>query len=367
LDFFTDLEKVIAAKFEKEYCCLTGSGTTAIYILLKTLLSGKNKTVMMPSICCLAPAYAIKYAGFMIDFCDINLDDGNSYFEDIKNRIDENPGIKILIGVHLYGNSLRDIDSIIKLCKGKNIFFIEDAAVANGTFLNGKRCGSFGEASILSFGGDKLFNIGFGGALLSNDKHIIEDAKKQLSYLPEFNEDVVRNTYNLHRKRYNEIRDSNLEVSEKNKSYQKLFDGFQNAFLFKADYNSFKQLDSFFEKEEEISGHRKKIRDLYFTHLSKIDCLDFITQRDSVPWRFSFRIKESSKKLGETLRKKNYIVSHWYPDLSARFKETESSKLPNSKIFEKEITNLLNNESIDEDYVNQICKSIKNELVTILN
>src|SRR6185437_7747297 len=57
-----------------------------------------------------------------------------------------------------------------------DIQLIEDAADAIGSTVNGKPCGSFGKMGIMSFNGNKVITTSGGGALISNDKNLIERA-----------------------------------------------------------------------------------------------------------------------------------------------------------------------------------------------
>ena len=51
-----------------------------------------------------------------------------------------------------------DISSISKICKKYHLILIEDAAESLGSFQNKMHTGTFGNSSILSFNGNKIFN-----------------------------------------------------------------------------------------------------------------------------------------------------------------------------------------------------------------
>ena len=57
-----------------------------------------------------------------------------------------------------------------KICEKYNIILIEDAAEALGSFFKKRHLGTFGDAGILSFNGNKPITCGSGGAILTNDK-----------------------------------------------------------------------------------------------------------------------------------------------------------------------------------------------------
>jgi pyridoxal phosphate-dependent aminotransferase EpsN len=61
---------------------------------------------------------------------------------------------KAVIIVDLYGESA-DWDKLLPICRKYGVPVIEDAAEALGTVYKGKKCGSFGDVSVLSFIGVK--------------------------------------------------------------------------------------------------------------------------------------------------------------------------------------------------------------------
>ena len=60
------------------------------------------------------------------------------------------------------------MDKILKICKKKKIFIIEDAAEVLGLNYKNKRCGSFGDISTFSFYANKQVTTGEGGMISVN-------------------------------------------------------------------------------------------------------------------------------------------------------------------------------------------------------
>lgn len=85
----------------------------------------------------------------------------------------ENKMPKAVIIVDLYGESA-DWDSLLTICRKYGVPVIEDAAESVGTVYKGKKCGSFGDISVLSFNGNKIMTTSGGGMLLSNDLSAME-------------------------------------------------------------------------------------------------------------------------------------------------------------------------------------------------
>ena len=87
--------------------------------------------------------------------------------------------INAVIVSHLYGVPAR-IAEIRAICDSKGWKLIEDACQTPGMEIDGQPAGSWGDASVLSFGGSKPLTSGTGGALLTNDDLV---ASKWTSYL----------------------------------------------------------------------------------------------------------------------------------------------------------------------------------------
>ena len=67
---------------------------------------------------------------------------------------------------------------MVKLCRKKGIFVIEDAAESIGSIYNHKKhTGTIGDIGVISFNGNKLITSGCGGAILTQNKEIADKAK----------------------------------------------------------------------------------------------------------------------------------------------------------------------------------------------
>ncbi len=189
-NFVTKFEKLISKYVKSKYAVATNSGTSALHLILKYYKISNKDEVLLPSLTYVATANAVIYCGAVPNFVDIDDDTlGVSpkklekYLKKItkkKNNFSYNKktGKKItaLIAVHLYGLPCR-IDEVKKVCKKFNIILIEDAAEAMGSFFKGKHLGTFGQAGILSFNGNKPITCGSGGMIITDNKDL---AKKTL-------------------------------------------------------------------------------------------------------------------------------------------------------------------------------------------
>ena len=173
--FETDLETYIGNN--KKVACLS-SGTAAIHLALVQLGVQREDEVICQTFTFCGSANPITYLGAKPIFVDSEEQTWNmcpNYLEEaIKDRIAKGKTPKAIIIVHLYGMPSQ-IDQLLEVANKYNIPIIEDAAEALGSIYKGKKCGTFGAYSILSFNGNKIITTSGGGALVCNT----EQEKKQ--------------------------------------------------------------------------------------------------------------------------------------------------------------------------------------------
>lgn len=163
-------------------CLITvNSGTSAIHLGLLALGVQKDDEVICSTFTFCASANPIIYCGARPVFVDSELETWNMdpflLDEAVKDRL-QKTGKKprAIIVVHLYGMPAK-MDQIMAVSKKYDIPVLEDAAEALGSLYTGKSVGTFGEAGVLSFNGNKIITTSGGGALLSANDKLIERAR----------------------------------------------------------------------------------------------------------------------------------------------------------------------------------------------
>lgn len=183
-------------EFEDEFCKYLGwkpghavafsSGTAALYLALISLGVGPGDKIIIPTYVCSAVLNAIYLARAKPILVDINPDDFNISFKEVKKKI--NSRTKAIIVPHIFGMPA-DVDKFLML----GVPIIEDCAQAIGAKLEEKHLGTFGKAAIFSFYASKVLTTGYGGMIFSKDKNFIERVKDyrefdcRKEYKPRFN------------------------------------------------------------------------------------------------------------------------------------------------------------------------------------
>lgn len=162
-DIQSNVADQIARRFAAAGAILTDSGTSALVLALR-LTVGEGGTVAFPAYGCVDLAAAARFAGVHVRLYDTDPQTLNADLESLEQTLRR--GVDAVLIAHLYGYPT-DVPEITSLCASYGVQVIEDAAQAAGGELCGKRLGSFGPLSVLSFGRGKGLTCGGGGALLS--------------------------------------------------------------------------------------------------------------------------------------------------------------------------------------------------------
>lgn len=159
---------------------LLNSGTASIHLALKVLGINVGDEVICQSATFAASAFPIMYLGAKPIFIDSELDTWNMNPVFLRKALidcrNQGKKVKAIIVVHLYGMPAK-MNELIKIAKEFGVPVIEDAADALGSKYYDKACGTYGELGIISFNGNKIITTSGGGALISDDEAIIQQAR----------------------------------------------------------------------------------------------------------------------------------------------------------------------------------------------
>lgn len=166
LEFFLNDDVHVAA---------LSSGTAAIHLGLVLLGVQAGDEVICQSFTFSASANPIVYLGATPVFIDSEIDTWNmcpmALEQAIIDRISKGKKPKAIIPVHLYGMPFK-VDEIRAIADKYDIPILEDSAEALGSSYKGKKCGTFGDISVLSFNGNKIITTSGGGALVTHSKNL---------------------------------------------------------------------------------------------------------------------------------------------------------------------------------------------------
>lgn len=167
-------EERFAAKIGVAHAVAVSSGTSAIEIPLRALgVAGKE--VLVPTNTFFATPAAVLHAGGRVRFIDTDPATLSVDMDHLRAAI--GPETAGVIVVHIGGIVTPHMDAIRALCDARGIWLFEDAAHAQGSTLDGRSAGTWGDAASFSFYPTKVMTSGEGGMIVTNDDRIAEEAR----------------------------------------------------------------------------------------------------------------------------------------------------------------------------------------------
>lgn len=159
-------------------CIPARSARAGIITAIRALDLPRGARIGVPLYCCPVVFKAIKAAGCVACFVDVEYSTYCMSAEDLSAKRSQLDGV---IAVHMFGNTC-DMRSLQEAAQG--IPIIEDCAQSLGSKLEGRMAGSFGAIGVFSFRSGKYLSVGEGGALCSSHAEIRSRLSQIVSEMP---------------------------------------------------------------------------------------------------------------------------------------------------------------------------------------
>ena len=157
-----------------DYCAVLNSGTSSLHATLLAFGLGAGDDILVPSFSFVSTANSVLFTNATPSFVDIEETTFGLNPKLISEKI--SASTKAIIPMDYGGQSCK-IDEINEVARDEKLLLIEDAAESLGASINNNKAGSFGDAAIFSFCGNKVLTTGEGGAVVTNSKETIEKIK----------------------------------------------------------------------------------------------------------------------------------------------------------------------------------------------
>jgi len=189
---------VYVDRFERELAEYTGAcravavvnGTAALQVALQLAGVHEGDEVLVPALTFVATANAVHYLGGIPHFVDIDeetlgldpvalkdwLDHAAERTVDGTRNRHTGRRIRALVPIHAFGHPCR-LDELKAVAHDYKLTMVEDAAESLGSRYRGRHTGTFGLLGTLSFNGNKTITTGGGGAILTDDERLADQAK----------------------------------------------------------------------------------------------------------------------------------------------------------------------------------------------
>ena len=168
-------ERELAGRIGVAQAVALSSGTAALHLGLLGLGVKPGDIVITSTMTFAATANAIVYTGARPFFVDCELRSGNMDPALLRQAIQRSRAdgdhVAAIVPVDLLGKAV-NYTEILNIAAEFEIPVLSDAAESLGASHKGRPAGSFGQASIVSFNGNKIMTTSGGGMLLTDDDEL---------------------------------------------------------------------------------------------------------------------------------------------------------------------------------------------------
>lgn len=163
------------------HCVALSSGSAALHLALRLVGVGKGDDVWISSMTFAGGIFPVLYQNATPLFFDLDAASWTLNCDLVEESLEqankENRLPKAIVPTDLYGQSV-DLDRLEALSKHYGIALVVDSAESLGaSYKAGRKCGSGGDVSILSFNGNKIITTSGGGMLVTRHKKIAKEAQ----------------------------------------------------------------------------------------------------------------------------------------------------------------------------------------------
>ncbi|PQJ21105.1 DegT/DnrJ/EryC1/StrS aminotransferase family protein [Tenacibaculum sp. SG-28] len=338
-DNVKEFEELLSSYFNRPTVCVN-TGTSAIHLALQSLGVDKGDEVLVQSLTYVATYQAISATGAKPISCEINPKTLTIDLEDAKRKL--TPKTKVILPVH-YGGGVGDLNKLYIFAKENNLRVVEDAAHAFGSIYKDKLVGAFGDICCFSFDGIKNITSGEGGAILTDDKTILERIKDARLL------GVQKDTD----KRYSGKRSWEFDVEFQGWRYH------MSNIMAAIGVEQFKKFPGFKAKRQDLA----KLYQTEFSNIERIKILDHNYQ-EIVPHIFTIQVDSDQRDELKEFLSANGVQTgfHYFPNhLLSKFK-IQDLNLPLTEKLHKNLITLPLHPDLDEEDVKKVSKLIKDFL-----
>lgn len=351
------LESRLADLHGRAEARLVANATTGIYLALRAAgISGRP--VGVPNNVCFNVPLAVLLSGNRPVYLDIE-----------EATLGLAPGsvtetrepLAALIAVHAYG-CMCAIESIAQRCRELGVLLIEDLACAQGANRNGRTAGGFGDVSVMSFGRGKIIDVGGGGAVLTDDRVLLDEMialDEQLPVAAAVDQQAADELSNWHTDLYNTTYPSGLNAHAPQFRQRALAAG--RGFVHRSSSDWADEVSRAIDRlPDNVAGRAARAEFLFsrFDDAPSVAC--WRPSDGAVYWRFNLLVRAGRDRMLRHLLAEGYKASSWYPSVDLFFESRHVSpvKTPVSDAIGDSILNIWLNDEVDSAYLTNISTAI---------
>ncbi len=190
-EYVTKFEEMIAQATGSACAVATSAGTTGLHAALTAVGVKHKELVIIPTFTFIASANAVRHCGADPWLMDINEKDWCLDSELVRRELEDQcekhadgqlyhkatgRRVAAIMPVYTLGN-IPDMDSFRMIADEYCLPLVVDAACAIGATYKEKPFGTLSDLAVLSFNGNKTITCGGGGAVVGNNKELVEHVR----------------------------------------------------------------------------------------------------------------------------------------------------------------------------------------------
>jgi len=354
------------------------SARSCFFLYLKAVGIGKGDEVIMPSFTCVVIVNSVLATGAKPVYVDTDPKTFNIDLDKLKEKVNEKT--KAILVQHTFGIPV-DVEKVRELV-GENVKIIEDTAhILGGKTRDGRKFGVLGDASVHTFGIEKMMTTMRGGMVLVKDERVYESLKNKQAGLPNFSSlrifvwllnpiiwAIATPLYYVGIGKLTIGRiiskighkigamGNMVEDCEYGGCWPEWMPAKMPGVLATVGRNQLKKLDMFNE-------HRKRIAKIYDKELG----LEFSKISGYTPLRYPILV-ENPREAQKALKKEHVILGNWYNKILFTDEKYlnelgfDKQKYPDVQMLAKKIINLPTFVGVDENDASMIAQKVLNYL-----
>lgn len=355
------LEHQLAELHLREHAVLVGNGTTGLALLMQALgLQGRQ--VAVPDSVCLSVPLGLRFGGAEPAYLDNQWSDLGIDAEAVSRPVAARGA---LLAVHGYGQ-VSDMDPLIAAAHRQGLPLIEDACLAMGGSHHGRPVGSFGLASVISFGAGKPLSLDHGGAVLTDDAALAAELRALDNAMSAFSESAQTRVDALgstHTRLYNRCWPDDL--AEQAPAYAEELLASRESFLHRFDPRRESALQMMLPRLPALVALRRenheRLRQMLQPLVSpELQILPLTP--GSVPWRLNVLLAHRHDAM-RALHAQGLHASSWHPRASAFLPGPGAEAVhPVAERLGNEILNLWVDECATTGYLQDVRGTLESHL-----
>ena len=163
------------------HCVGLSSGSAALHLALRIVGVDAGSEVWISSMTFAGGIFPVLYQGATPVFFDLSPDSWTVDCDLLEQALEDankaNRLPRAIVPTDLYGQGV-DLERLEEMCARFGVALVVDSAESlGGSHRGGRKCGTGGEVSILSFNGNKIITTSGGGMLVTKSEKLAEEAR----------------------------------------------------------------------------------------------------------------------------------------------------------------------------------------------